>query len=62
MHPEDGSSITSNESMVRRRSQRSRKKPNRLRDSFSEDENEPEDEIEQEDDYSPNHRSNKNVS
>ena len=57
----DGSSLTSEENVVRRRSQRTKKKPNRLRESSSEDENEPE-EVEVGEEYSPTHRSSRSVS
>ena len=58
----DGSSLTSEENVVRRRSQRTKKKPNRLRESSSEDENEPEEEVEVGEEYSPTHRSSRSVS
>lgn len=58
----DASSLTSNESGVRRRSQRAKKKPNRLRESSSEDENDPEEDLEVGEEYSPDHGSRRSVS
>jgi len=58
----DASSLTSNESGVRRRSQRAKKKPNRLRESSSEDENDPEEDLEVGEEYSPDHGSRRSRS